>query len=145
MSHNNIQEHINKYGWHCLYVFDPDGEKVEFTYSIGFEETFKHPEIMIFGLKKETAHGILDDIANDLNNGIKYELDKRLSNVIGGDFEVMFKEVNENAFSEYLGSAVDYYQKPFKAWVLFWPDKSNLLPFDNNCELTVQNEAIEIV
>ncbi len=71
MSIESIRENIQKHGWQCQYVFDANGEKEEFSYSIGFEESFDHPEIMIFGLERETMHSILSDIASDLKEGPK--------------------------------------------------------------------------
>lgn len=141
----DIQKDIDKYGWHFLFVFDPDGERPDFAYSIGLEESYDHPEIMVFGLDKDTAHEILSDIADDLKTGKKYQLNTKFPDVIAGDFEIMFKEVKQSAYSEYLGTAVDYYEKPFRAWVLFWPDKSNILPTEDGCSLTVQDEGREIV
>ena len=116
-----------------------------FSYFIGFEESFKHPEIVIFGLKKEVAYSILSDIAYDLRNGVEYSPNVKLSNVIGGDFDVMFKPVKEDAFNEYLGTAVDYYGRPFRAWVMSWSDKANILPLEEGCKLTVQSEAIDFL
>ncbi len=145
MSSGDIQKHIDEYGWHCLYVFDPDGEKNEFSYSIGFEESFGHPEIIIFGLKREVAHSILSDIASDLRNGATFEPNVKLNNVIGGDLDIMFKPVKQAAFDDYLGTAVRFYQRPFRAWVMLWPDKTNILPDEEGCELTVQDEALGIV
>jgi len=145
MAADDIQKHIREYGWHCLHVFDPEGEKQDFSYSIGFEATYDHPEVIVFGLGRETAHEILSDIASDLKNGIKYKTNTRLKNIISGNFEVMFKEVKGDAFHTYLGTAADFYGKPFRAYVLFWPDKGNRLPMDAGCEVTVQDEALEIV
>ena len=138
---SNIEEH----GWHCSNVFDPEGINKDFAYSIGFEETFNHPEIMVFGLDHEVAHQILWDIVNDIKDGVKLKTDIKLNNVIGGDYQVMFKEVKIEAFSKYLGQAVDFYDQPFRAWVLLWPDKNHVLPIEKNCLATDQNEALNII
>ncbi|WP_353376432.1 DUF4262 domain-containing protein [Microbulbifer sp. NBRC 101763] len=57
----------------------------------------------------------------------------------------MFKPISSNAYKEYLGTAVNYYGKPFRAQVMFWPGKANILPTEEGCELTIQNEALAIV
>lgn len=142
---SNIASNIDEHGWHCCNVFDHEGVSPDFAYSIGFEKTFDHPEIMIFGLEHETAHQILWDIANDIKDGAEFKTDEKLSNVIGGEFQVIFKEVKIESFSEYLGQAVDFYDKPFRAWVLLWPDKNHVLPIENNCLATEQNEALRII
>ena len=145
MSFESIRENIQKHGWKYQYVFDANGEKEDFSYSIGFEESFDHPEIMIFGLKRETMHSILSDIASDIKEGRKFEEGVRTGDVLSGEFEVIFKSVNEGFLPEYAGIATRFYNKPFRMMVMFWPDKSNILPTEVGCKLTVQNEALKIV
>ncbi|ABD81607.1 DUF4262 domain-containing protein [Saccharophagus degradans] len=145
MSNESLIENIKKHGWQCQYVFDANGEKEDFSYSIGFEESFDHPEIMIFGLKRETMHSILSGIASDIKEGRKFEEGVRTGNVLSGEFEVIFKSVNEEFLPEYAGIATSFYNKPFRMMVMFWPDKSNILPTEVGCKLTVQNEALKIV
>ncbi len=145
MNEESIKNNIVKYGWQFQFVFDSEGDKPDFSYSIGFEETYKHPEVMIFGLKRETMHSILSDIANDLSKGRKFLADIRTNDVLSGEFEVMFKLVKNEFLPEYTGIASQYYNKQFRAMVMFWPDKSNVLPTEEGCTLTVQNEALAIV
>lgn len=145
MSNESIKENIQKHGWQCQYVFDANGEKAGFSYSIGFEESFDHPEIMIFGLKRETMHSILSNIASDIKEGRKFEEGIRTGDVLSGEFEVIFKSVIEEFLPEYAGIATRFYNKPFRMMVMFWPDKSNILPTEVGCKLTVQNEALKIV
>jgi len=134
---NNIEQH----GWQCQYVFD----KNEFSYSIGFEESFNHPEIMIFGLNKDTMHALLSDIADEIKQGRVFEPNTKTGDILSGDYEVIFKPLKADMYSEYAGIATRYYNKPFRVLVMFWPDKNNVLPTEPNCELTVQNEALQIV
>ena len=100
---------------------------------------------MIFGLGKETMHSILSDIASDLSKGHKFAENKKLKNVLSGDFDVLFKSVKQESIPIYAGAASDYYERSFRVLVMFWPDKSNILPTESGCELTVQNEALTIV
>ncbi len=141
----SIKENIEKFGWQCQYVFDHDGEKEGFSYSIGFEESYDHPEIMIFGLAKETMHSVLSDIAEDIKEGLVIEPNKKISGILSGDYEVLFKPIVAVNIPEYAGIASDYYSKPFRIYIMFWPDKNNILPTEPNCELTVENEALKIV
>lgn len=144
-SSEKVHRDIETFGWHCLYVFDAKGDKPGFTYSIGFEETFNQPEIVIFGLPRETAHGILTDIASQYREGVTFEPGIRTSNIIGGSLEVLFMPVRQEAFAETLGTAVRYYERPFRAWVMFWPDKNKVLPTESGHELELQDEGIKIV
>jgi GNAT superfamily N-acetyltransferase len=52
--------HIEEYGWHCLHIAPrTGGQGAHFTYTIGLVASYQHPELMIFGLGREKAHGIL--------------------------------------------------------------------------------------
>ena len=139
-----IAANIEKHGWDALHVFDAQGQRSDFSYSIGFEQTFGHPEIVIFGLRRDVAQTILSDIASHLVNGVRFEPYERLGNVLGPDLEVQFRPVRDHAFSEYLGRAVQFYGKPFRAWVMIWPDKEGRLPGEPGCKITSQDEAVSI-
>lgn len=140
-----IEKHIQEYGWHYIFVFDPDGIRTEFAYTIGLEESFNHPEIAIFGLRNETAHAILTNIVDDIRAGSTMKLNTNLKNVIGGNLEVMFKPLKESVYVEYFGRAVDYYGKRFRVQVMLWPDKFNVLPTEKGSQALAQKEALDLL
>ncbi|WP_395373397.1 DUF4262 domain-containing protein [Marinicella sp. W31] len=141
----DTKETIEKHGWLSQFVFDEKGEKQNFAYTIGLEETFSHPEIMIFGLKKEIMHDIMGGLVAEIKAGQVFQPDQITTNALGGDFEVMFKPLKEEHFTYYVGEAERYYKKPFRVYVMFWPDRNNVLPTDAGCELDLQDEGLEIV
>lgn len=141
----SISDNIQKYGWQYQYVFDENGDKPSFAYSIGFYQSFSHPEVMIFGLKKEIMHTLLSSIASDIKNNVCFELDKRFSGLLNGGFETMFKQLRATEKSKFAGTALRYYGHDIPVWVLFWPDRNNRLPFEDGCEVTVQDEAVNVV
>ena len=137
-----IRRLIDEHGWYYIYVFDPDQKRTPFAYTIGLEESFKHPEIAIFGLKSETAHAILADIVNEIKSGRSLELHTRLEDIIGGDLDVIFKPINESAYSDYFGKAIDFYKKRFRVQVMLWPDRFNVLPTEAGCQVTIQQDEV---
>ncbi len=145
MNRDSIKNNIEKHGWQFQYVFDENGEKAEFSYSIGFEESFGHPEIMIFGLKRETMHTLLSNLAYDLKNGATFQPNVKTKGVLSGEFEAVFKPLKDSQLSNYAGVAARYYEKPFRVLVMLWPDKNNIQPTEKSCELTVQAEALDLV
>lgn len=140
-----IEENIKKYGWQYQYVFDKAGEKQDFSYTIGLEESFSHPDIMIFGLRREQMHQILSGLVNDIKKGRIFKPNKKTGDVVAGDNEVIFKPLKEEFIPEYAGIAARFYKKPFRVYIMLWPDKNNILPTEPGCELTVQNEALQLV
>ncbi len=145
MSEEITRENVKKYGWSFLFVDGSNENKPDFSYSIGFEETLGHPEIMIFGLKKEVMHSFLSDLYEMIKDGTTFSLGARIEGIAQDPYHPIFKEVKVEHFNEYLGTAMRYYNKPFRAWVLLWPDKNNILPTDPASSLTVQDEAVNIV
>lgn len=49
---------IAKFGWHCVGIGE-EGDQVSHAFSVGLFHTFKHPELVIFGLRDEVAQRIL--------------------------------------------------------------------------------------
>ena len=45
-------EDIRKHGVHILHVFDDEGKKPDFSYTVGLWHTHGHPEVLISGLKE---------------------------------------------------------------------------------------------
>lgn len=60
---DSLKDNIDKYGWQFQFVFDENGMKHDFAYSIGFEESFNHHEVMIFGLNRQTMHALMSEVA----------------------------------------------------------------------------------
>ena len=143
MSDAEIRSHIKKYGWYSLNVFDPDSVKPDFIYTIGLEESFNHPEVVIFGLNRDVAHSILGDIVEEIRNNGPLKVAQRIIGMVDGNFEVMFLPMVDEAVPKYLGTACSYYgRRDIRGLVMLWPDKSNVLPNEGGCSLTLQDEAL---
>jgi hypothetical protein len=142
-----VKADIEQFGWHCLHVYPREGkEGVGFTYTIGLFASYGHPEIMIFGLSKETSHAILNDCAEAIKGGERYTVGEPLSDVVGGNVKVYFKQVLAHQFS-ILGTASRYYGSGlFTAIVLFWPDKQGLFPWEPSSQcVSSQAEGLSVV
>ena len=120
------QKNIETYGWQFQFVFDSSEKKLDFGYSIGFEESYNHPEVMIFGLKRDSMHTILSDIAGNMKNGRFFDANLKTRNLLAGEYEVLFKPLNESFHPENAGISMDYYNRPIRILVMLWPDKNNV-------------------
>lgn len=139
-----IAAQVEKKGWHTLHMVDSSGERNGYSYSIGFEKSFRHPEIIVFGLQPATAQLVLADMATLLRKGQRFDPYVRLANLFGADLEVEFRPVRDDAFARYLPGAVSFYGAPFRAWVMLWPDKAGRLPGEAGCRVNTQDEAVLI-
>lgn len=56
---DKVDDDIVKYGAHVLSVTREDSQN--FSYTIGFEETLNHPEIIMSGLRTELMYHLLNE------------------------------------------------------------------------------------
>ena len=68
---DSIAADIAAYGWSVLKV-EADGVGPGFAYTIGLQQRFDHPEIIIVGLRSATAHMVLNDVGEDVCGGARF-------------------------------------------------------------------------
>ena len=126
-----IIDDIKNYGWHVIKVLE-DNSGPGFVYSIGFFETFNHPEIIIIGLNLDLSHNIINDIGDDIKRGTMFNPDKFYPNLIEG-FECYFTQVDKGFYEEYVGQAQWYYEeKQFPLLQCIYPTTKGIYPWAPN-------------
>lgn len=138
---SDVQEH----GWHVVGVPD-DGEGPGFAFTVGVYLRTLQPEILIMGLPMETAHDLLNRIAEHLMNGGHVVEGSRNENIIEG-IDLMFKVIHPTQFLDYLGCANWFYkglEKPFPAYQCFWPDSQGRLPDEDAFEQRFKGRQIDL-
>ena len=146
IQNQRIADNIREHGWHCLHVFPNVEGQEKFSYSVGFTESYGAPEVLIFGLEREKAHALLNECANLFKNGHKIAPEAEDSNVLAGDYSVVFKSIRPEFFGEYLGTAIRYYQeRPFTAAVMFIPDRAHHFAWQQGYSDIPADEALAIV
>lgn len=138
---------LDQYGWSFMYV---DADQVSgmesFSYTIGFEKSYEHPEIITFGLPAESAHGILSATAAAIKEGETMPLHEPVENIIGGDLKVIFKPLDHAAYADYLSVAIEAYgTKDFRTQIMLWPDKEGNYPFDSGYSIKAQLNASKVI
>ena len=138
---------IAQYGWSFMYVDADQLRGMEsFSYTIGFEKSYGHPEIIIFGLPAEPAHRILSATAAAVKEGEKMPLHEPVGNIIGGDLKVKFKPLDHTSYTDYLNVAITAYgTKDFRAQIMLWPDKKGNYPIDKGYSIMAQLNAAKVV
>jgi len=116
-----IQSDIKENGWHVLTVLNEGAPN--FSYSIGFTETFRHPEIIMSGLDTDLMQTLINDIGKLVENG-KCFTKEQLCNEVIKDYPVKFVKVSDFNKGEYFRAAVNIYGiEKFDALQCIWPDK----------------------
>jgi hypothetical protein len=125
-----IRDNIKKFGWHVTLVLERNSLP-GWGYSIGFYETFKHAEVVIFGLPKDATHSIINFIGEDIKSGKHYEADKEYPDILEGAF-CRFQTVESVWLPPLLGRATSYYDsRAFPVLQCIWPDKNQHYPWDS--------------
>lgn len=137
-----VLENIRTHGFHMTAVLPDDENDKEpgFTYTVGLETTFSHPELLIVGIGSEAAarllHAAVDRIRNGetLATGLKYDK-------IAKDYDMAIASVPDDVARKWcLGS---YRFQPdvasrVRVLQLVWPDTGNRFPWDPDFEVKYQ-------
>lgn len=124
-----VRENVRKYGWHVSLI-EEDDEGPGFAYSIGLYETFKKPEVIIFGLPTDVMHRIINDIGEEHRSGRPVVADGPQEGILK-NLPVHLKPVLKKHYKEYFGYGLWYYSGPsFPAVQCFWPDRTGKFPWE---------------
>ena len=136
----NMVEQIESRGWFALSVApatESDDPEERFTYTVGLPYKLGWPEIVCFGLSKDTAYGLLNDaIAECKNTGQVPRDGVMLTEVIegwpaklidGGGIPDSYLS-SATWFARYIGT-----KAPPDRLQLLWPDKAGLFPDEVGC------------
>ena len=124
----NIVADVKEYGVSVMLV-EAGEEGPKFGYSIGLYQTYKHPEVIVFGLNPEVTHWVINELARRIKAGRRCEVGKKYRGLLEG-YGCMFRAVPKECYPDYFGSALAFYPgNDFPAWQLVWPDKQRRFPW----------------
>jgi hypothetical protein len=126
-------EIVKTHGWQVTSVFDPEGAKPNFSYSIGILETLKAPELIIIGLPKESAHGIINSYGQKIRDGShKFRVGEFIHDLIEGYDAFLIDITTSPQKEDFAKSAGWYYDRgDFPMMQLVWPSKSGNWPWQD--------------
>ncbi len=125
---SDIQEH----GLHIMHVFDPDGERPDFTYSIGMKYSYGHAEVIIYGLPNEVTKSIINSVADSVKSGATFK-DGDVSAEFLEGFDCCFKSVLKEHYKDHFGWNLWLNNgSDFEVLQLVWPNKSGNYPWSDN-------------
>lgn len=127
-----LLEDVTKIGWHYVHV-QAEGRDPAFAFSLGFYANYGHPEIIVIGLKPQTAQQLMNIAAIRIAGAkSKYETYKPYDDIAQG-MRVAFVPVAKRYLPEYFGYGRWFYQSrqgEFPALQMVWPDKQGRLPWE---------------
>ncbi len=135
---------VEEYGWFGLSVGSGGEHEPGFTYSVGFVETLKCPEFIVFGLPAKLSHAMLWEVFRQIRDGVSPQDGQRWSDVLD-EYECVSRAVHPSQIvREHFNSALWYARhagRPadsLQAFQLFWPGvEQRLFPWENGCDRSV--------
>lgn len=100
-----------------------------FSFSVGNYHSYKHPELIIFGLRPDVAHQILNLALAGLNDGSIVDLSAPTDELLNGN-SCVFVKVPEAEYHEHVGFGRWYYEgNSFPLYQIVWPSKNGYFPW----------------
>jgi len=116
-------------GFGILYSF---AELPSFACSAGIEESWCHPELIVFGLDYDLSTLLITETANLIRGGAFFTDQNGHYRI--GDMNVRFIEVPSNNAKQYMRETTSYYgEKKFRVLQMLWSDEQGRFPFDPQC------------
>ena len=101
-----------------------------YSFSIGLSHSFRHPEVLVFGLSPEVAQELINLVADEVSNGREFKKGCESDDLLRG-YPVRFTPVSSDYHAQYLGNARWAYEgRPFEVVQLVYPDKQGRWPWD---------------
>lgn len=129
-----LVDNVRDHGVHILHIFDESGEKSEFSYTVGLWHTHRHPEILIYGLKKNLRHTLLNNLNCLIGNNRVFLDGMNAKDVIDG-YTCFFQEIPKTHYREHLGRCWWFYEgSDFPAVQMIWPSVQGIYPWDEDAD-----------
>ena len=123
-----VIDDVSKYGWHCVNIM-AEGDEAPFSFTVGLFHTYKHPELIIFGLPSEVAHGVLNLAVEAAQRGKPIDLSAPTDELLEG-YPCVFVPVPEAEYHEHVGFCRWYYEgNGFPLYQIVWPSRAGQFPW----------------
>ena len=123
-----VLDDVEQYGLHVVNVL-AEGDLPEFSYTIGLYKNFNHPEVLVYGLPRNRAHPLLNDVGDEVRAGKKYLAGQTYDDFLEG-YRCTFRTIPVTQYPEYLGWASWFYDHgPFPSLQLVYPDREGRWPW----------------
>lgn len=132
-------EDVRQFGVHILHVFDDKGTAPEFSYTVGLWHTYRHPEILISGLKEALRHSLLNHLNRLIREGSRFSEGENSTEVIDG-YKCYFQEIPQSHYKDYLGWDLWFYGgSEFQAIQMLWPSIHHVYSWEDRADEYLRN------
>lgn len=126
---------VQQHGLHIISI-EGDEQGPSYSFSVGLTYSYRHPEIVLMGLKHKAAMGIINAIGVRIKNGEKFKPGSICTD-IAERYPSAFVTFSKSYYKEYLGYACWFYgSHDFPALQYVWPDQASRFPWDADYDQT---------
>ncbi|MBA3863058.1 MAG: DUF4262 domain-containing protein [Erythrobacter sp.] len=100
---------IAEHGCHVMKVFDNEGDLPDFAYSVGLPVSVGQPEVLIYGLRPELMHSMINEVYRQCSEGLELFDGRRIQGLIDGHDCIVRLCTDRTAIEEHLGWALWYH------------------------------------
>ena len=121
---------IREHGWFRTEVF-ADEEGSGFSYTTGFWQRTRQPEVIMFGMSTDTAHSVFWDLFDEAQAGRQLTPGKRSASVFANLPAYAFC-IAKRYYADFLGwNRWFYLGDDFPCLQIVWPDRNGLFPWES--------------
>jgi hypothetical protein len=124
-----VEEHIAESGFHLTYVFS----QPPLCYSVGFTQTWAHPELLLFGLGFDDAKTILIELASQVEGGERFTHGRADHEIF--EQSIAFVEIPQDEYpGRFIVTIAVYGDMQFRALQVVTPDAAGRFPWHSDCD-----------
>jgi hypothetical protein len=121
-------------GWAAIPVppiEDPAAPRAGYTYTIGLESRFGHPEVVVFGLAPAPARNLLELVIGQIKAGVELPVSQPFVGLLDGGLRAMLAPVPLDEHRPLFGELADVYgDQDWRVLQFVWPDRSGAFPWE---------------
>lgn len=125
---NEVRQSVAEHGWFVV-LLESDGYLPHRAYTVGLQQSFKHPDVVVHGLELPVMEKCLHEVGLRAQAGKKVPIDQDEQGYLEG-FQVRFLPVLREHLVDHLTYAAAFYgDDDFPALQMVWPDPKGLFPY----------------
>lgn len=129
---------IETAGW----AFEPVGARVDtdpprppYGYTIGLEQAYGFPEVVVFGMTPANARGMVGLVVDLLATGVVPPVGPPFLGLLDNELRCALLPVDVEAHAEDFEAAAEWFGRDeFRVVQLAWPDRNGWLPWESGFE-----------
>ncbi|HEX9258163.1 MAG TPA: DUF4262 domain-containing protein [Acidimicrobiales bacterium] len=125
---------IETNGWHLEAVParpDLDPPIPGYAYTVGLEDAFAFPEVVVFGLTPAASRGLVGLVVELLQAGAEIPVGELFRGLLDNDLRSALLPVDVEEYEDLFGAATAWYgSSDYRVAQLAWPDRNGWMPWE---------------